>query len=356
MKRTLIRMLGAILSIFVSGRADALTYSYQTACPTCYLFGNAICGTGITEAGGYSSNAATGLTSSFCIVDSNDGNPRFVDSNRDCYNLLKSWGMCTTKNSEGYYALQHSGLDCVNASELAGYVLEAGESGNASTYYYSGSKSGYAEFRLQSGYSAYQYLCCIESGLTVGSGMCCQSSATCLDDVVYGGSCRDSSGFSAVEIVETGVGVGPCTDYFQDYFSSNQSTGFCNAYGDIFVEGTGALFIAEACYGVRAIDTGYYAYAQCGVVITSCKSENGYYSTNKEPSPLTFVSDGDSAYCKACPSVSGYDSGHDFSVKSNTGGTSITSCYATAGTPTITVSDTFGSYQETIDGSCPYSE
>ncbi len=350
--RVALRAAGVAVALFATNRAHALTYSYQSACPTCYVYGGAICGTGTSETRPYTSDAATGITSFSCITVDNDLKDRFVDSDSGCFNLLRSWGMCTQSVGSGStYLLRHSGLNCTTYNQYQGYQVTYQDS----LYSYNRKGSGYVEFMLASGSSTYHYVCCTESGLMMagtGTGVCCLSSNVCLEDQMYGnGSCRGLNDF--MNIRKSGNGSSGCKDYFQDYFRSDQSTGYCDAYGNIYVEGTGALFIAEACWGDRAINGAHMNYVQCGVIITSCNSGAGYYSTNKMISPLTFSSDGDSAYCKSCPSDTHapWWCGIEYSIYSQ--GSGIESCYASPNpNPLTRVVDSCGIYELHIASSC----
>lgn len=354
-RRAGVRMMGLVVALFASARADAAEGIMGTACPGCVTYGGTVCDSGSTY-GAYDDGTGIGTQYAYCInADIRDAyDARIYDA--DCVALLKSWGMCDAMSSgsqsAGLEMLYNPDLNCTTASEWAGYYVEYG--GN--TYEYNRDISGYVEF--YGNFTATDsHICCDASG-GIGSAPCCVSSYSCLEDYVYCGYCNGQ--MYSLSIYDSGDmgNAQTCTDAFEAYFSyENNSSGWCDGSG-IMVEATGAMLIAQACWGATTISgaSSYGMQSYCGVVITGCDADNGYWFNGDVATPYDFVADGSAHSCNACPApVSGYDSGHNFSINGGTG-IGVESCYATAGTATISLTDTTGTYQETITADCPYTE
>lgn len=354
-RRAGVRMMGLVVALFASARADAAEGIMGTACPGCVTYVGTVCDSGSTY-GAYDDGVGVGTQYAYCI-DANINNAydaRIYDA--DCVALLKSWGMCDAMSSGsqsmGLEMLYNPDLNCVSGVEQIGYTVSYG----ATSYYMSSSESGYAEFLPNdTGYVNYSAICC-DTNSGIGTQQCCGTTGNCLEDLMYG-YCRGN--WITVDLNETGDmgNAQTCTDAFEAYFNSDNSTGWCDGSG-IMVEATGAMLIAQACWGATTIRQAslYGMQSYCGVVITGCRADNGYWFNGDVATPYDFVADGSAHSCSACPApVSGYDSGHNFSINGGTG-IGVESCYATAGTATISLTDTTGTYQETITADCPYTE
>lgn len=353
-RRAGVRMMGLVVALFASARADAAEGIMGTACPGCTTYGATVCDSG-SAYGAYDDGTGIGTQYMYCIdahiMDAYDA--RIYDA--DCVALLQSWGMCDAMSSGsqsmGLEMLYNPDLNCTTASEWAGYYVEYGYN----TYEHNRDISGNVEFYEMA--ADEPYICCdVSEG--VGSAPCCVSSSSCLEDYAYCGYC--SGQMYSLLIYDSGDmgNAQTCTDAFEAYFNSeDNSTGWCD--GDsIMVEATGAMLIAQACWGATTIQQAslYGMQTYCGVVITGCNADNGYWFNGNSANPSVFVNSGAAYWCNACPApVSGYDSGHNFSINGGTG-IGVESCYATAGTATISLTDTTGTYQETITADCPYTE
>lgn len=344
MKRALIRMLGAILSVFVSGRADA-TVTITTACPNCQYRNGAICdeSTAYTE-----SSTVANAHVAMCIRESNwgDGYPVITDSG--CVSKLKEWGLCTNVRTAGSYFLYNTGLSCSSGSSTSYTTTYCGY-----TYTDTGkSYNGIVEMSSSAGTGVtYDYACC-----DVNSGFCCLTQGSCIYQFSCG-YCANESGYCGITMtlsVNSSVGGSACPQALQEYFSTAVSTGWCSG-NSIYVEGTGALLIANACYGT----TGYVVSSAlnwvCGLILDSCKYANGYYRTAVINYPLN--STGLDVYCATCPAEANNNVGLSgiLTVKASSDSTGITSCYGTPINSTVSGSDTSGKYEVTITGDCPYS-
>ncbi len=303
-----------------------------------------------------------------CISASSTG----VINDSTCVNQLKSWGMCNT-SSYGIYYLNYSGLSCAGTGSTAGtgWFTGASTSYNSASYYYSSSTdsyysaSGYTAIRMISYATGvlYQYaMCTIEQNdQVVQSGAyCCFTNAgsISLSEWIYSGTCTDGHATYADVSGLTNNSSATCTTDFQTYFSTGLSTGYCSG-NTIVVEGTGALLIAQACYGDTTINSSHLLTAFCGVLITSCNGDSGFYHNGLSADPMTFANNGSSYWCELCPDGSINNLGNAsgvLSVHADSSVSGITSCYGSPNGNTVSGTDTSGSYKLTITGDCPYSE
>lgn len=351
-RRVGLRAIGLIVALFSTRHANAV--SITDVCPNCALYGGAICDS--TYSSTFDDGRGIGKTFAGCIHNDNRGAgyPRFLDAT--CVSLLKSWGLCSTALSpNGTYQLSNTGLSCVGGPGSSSGVYED------STTYYNGSSYDYMSYTYYQGiemvdYSATNsnssmpYACCKTDSMGASTAYCCFSSGRC--DYWLCGVCDGGVEVSGVNL--SGVlSSTACSSDFQTYFSSAHSTGWCDGNSGIYVEGTGALLIAQACYGDSIINSAHMQDVFCGIVITSCHGDSGYYRTAALVDPLVYDMSGTSAFCANCPSDTHapWQSGiSGFSIYST--GSGITSCYASPNPNPATATDSCGIYELHIASSC----
>lgn len=353
-RRAGVRMMGLVVALFASARAEAYDY-IKEACPGCQWWADSICDTTQAQRT-FDDGIGTGVEYQYCVPTSNHSSPLIVDSG--CVELLNSWGMCADSA-----ALANPDLNCVSGVEQIGYTVSYG----ATSYYMSSSVSGYAEFLPNdTGAVNYSAICC-DTNSGIGTQQCCGSTGNCLEDLMYG-YCRGN--WITVDLNETGDNVTmgqTCTQAFQAYFSdADNSSGWCDGEY-IYVEGTGALLISQACYGQNVInDSASGLVTYCGVVLTSCNGDSGYYLGSKEPSPGLFGSSGYTSndYCESCPTDVAPDVPFEYpedmfvysGVYVDSNGSGITACRLPVKYNPYSWNDGTGDIEYTFDGDCVYTE
>lgn len=356
-RRMTLRTMGFLVALFSTTRADAATYS--TACPNCSGYAGAIC----EKLTAYSANGVIGHNA-ICVRDNTSSSP--IITNASCLAKLRAWGMCTD-GQVGLGHLVNTSLNCYGSSgpSATGSFAGTSISTNYGNFNYDSAVSGNLRYSNNSsagtGYGVtYSQACCLSSGTTITS--CCLSNATSCYDYWYSGSC--SSGTIITNITVSGMSSGStdqCSYAFYTYFSNSMSTtGWCEMGGNIFVEGTGALLIAHECFGTTSILGSNLAF-ECGVIVESCDSSSGYYRTPAVNYPLSFYTQGASAFCATCPDVANnnldfaYESGL-LSAYVSSSGSGITSCWAKPTQNPATYTDDKGTVEVKFTSDCQYKE
>lgn len=355
-RRVCLRAIGLIVALFSSTHARAYL---STACPWCSQYSNSICDMSTAE--GYSDGHVYGSFVQACIPAENKGvdYPQIQDST--CVEKLQAIGMCDGNEGGSTVSfLYQSGLNCTSGvtSTPDYYTYYCG-------YTYQTKELAFNVVQMAAiDNTSYPYICCDLTCGYDGSYNCCVSPSSCIMPMVCGYGACPSGYYNYMQLYSdsaTTDGVISCTAEFQEYFSATQnSTGWCDpTTGKIIVEGTGALLISHFCYGTDYISQyGNLIQFFCGLIIEGCENANGYYVNKILPGdPMYYGTCGYSSsdYCPKCPTdVSGYSSDHNFTITADSSAQGITSCRATAGNPTVSDTDTTGTFDVIISGACPY--
>lgn len=355
-QRMALRTMGFLVALFSTARADAVVYN--SACPKCSGYSGAIC----EKTTAYSACGVIGYNA-VCVRDNTSSLPIITDAS--CLAKLRAWGMCTDGQA-GLGRLVNTGLNCYGPSGPSATDSFAGTSISTpyGTFNYDSAESGhlrYSNSTAGTGYGGmYSQACCLTTGSTVTS--CCLSNDSDCYDYWYSGNC--SSGFSTTSITVSGMSAGStdqCTYAFYTYFSNSESTtGWCEMGGKIYVEGTGALLIAHECFGTTSILGSNLAF-ECGVIVESCDSDDGYYRTSAANYPISFYSEGASTFCATCPDVTNnnLDFTHNSGLLSgyvSSTGSGITSCWAKPTQNPTTYTDSKGTVEVRFTSDCQYKE
>lgn len=355
-RRMALRTMGFLVAMFSTTRADAVSIS--DICPTCGYYGGAICDSSNSTT--YDDGTGIGTMVYGCIYEDNRGAsyPRFRDA--DCVSLLKSWGLCSTQVNTDHYLLYNTGLSCNSGSSGGAEAYQnATINYDSASYFFTGYTS-YAgiEMVLFTTYgTGYTYACCKTDYSGASTANCCFSSNSCNDWLC--GICSNGTTFCGISISGVSASASTtCSSDFLNYFSTALSTGWCDSSSGIYVEGTGALLIAQACYGDSTIVlSGHMTDVFCGVLITSCNGNSGFYlSYSSGPNPLLFANSGSAAFCSQCPDGANNNvlNSGILRVYAESGATDITGCYGVPMATTFTQEDTTGTYEVNINGNCPY--